>query len=203
MPEKKKDSITLGSGDFYIMEFDGTVPELETMKTEENRLAHTKGGASIEYTVETYTEKDDFGRVSKTIITTEEAILKGGLLAWDGVDITKLCATARISEDSEKGIRTVKIGGTANDNGKSYAVLFHHPDAKDGDQSVLVVGKNTAGLTITYSTDEGSVLEPEFTAEPMDDEGTLIQFTETIPKASGTAMTGQALAGAAVAGKEE
>jgi hypothetical protein len=56
-------------------------------------------------------------------------------------------------------------------------------DKVDGDLWVLIKGRNTAGATITFAKDEGSVIEPEFTALPHDDNGTLIELIEEIPKA--------------------
>ena len=45
---------------------------------------------------------------------------------------------------------------------------------------VLIVGKNSAALTITFAKDAETVVNPEFKAEPQDDEGTLIQLIEEI-----------------------
>ena len=44
----------------------------------------------------------------------------------------------------------------------------------------MIVGKNTAGATITLATDKGTVIEPEFTAMPHDTDGTLIEIYEEI-----------------------
>lgn len=46
---------------------------------------------------------------------------------------------------------------------------------------LLIKGLNTAGLTITFNKDEGTVLEPEFKAMPHDDAGTLVELIEEIP----------------------
>ena len=176
MAEKKKRS-ALGSGDVYLAEFSGsTLPEVETLKTSANLLGATKGGASIEYNVTSVTEKSDDGTVSKTVITDEEAKLKTGLCTVDSAELANIVSTARVTEDAENNKTIVKIGGSDNDNGKSYAVLFYHQDKKDGDIAVLIIGKNTAGLTLEFKKDAGMAVSPEFTAEPQDSEGTLIQI---------------------------
>lgn len=171
-----KKRITLGSGKIYFQEFTGTVPTVDTLCTEANRLGDIKGGASVEYTMETYEEKDDLGLVSKIITVSEEALLKLGLITWNGETLTKL--TSRGKTTTEDGKTVTKIGGAGNDTNKNYVWCFHHTDAKDGDIWVLVVGQNQAGFTIAFATDEGSLLEPEIKAIPQDDAGTLIQYIE-------------------------
>ena len=60
--------IILGSGKLYCMVFTGEIPADTAIETDANQLAHIKGGASLEYTAETYTAKDDLGVVQKTIL---------------------------------------------------------------------------------------------------------------------------------------
>lgn len=180
-----KEKIVLGSGNTYIKEYTGKLPDIAEIEKEENRLGHTSGGASIEYTPENYTASDDFGTVSKTIITKEEALLKLGICTWCGTTLEKLASTARVTTEGNK--RIVKIGGVSNDNGKSWVVLFVHKDKKDGNIYILIVGKNTAALILTFAKDAETVINPEFKAEPQDDEGTLIQYIEEIGEAAAAA----------------
>ena len=179
MAKRGKDTITLGSGKIYVAEFGAEMPTPETLCVEENLLGWIKGGASLEYTQETYEEKDDLGMVSKIITTTEEALLKCGLLTWNGATLTKLVSRGTTTEASGK--RTTKIGGAGNDNDKNYAICFAYEDSIDGNLWVLIKGKNTAGFTLTFATDAGTVVEPEFKALPHDDAGTLIELIEEIP----------------------
>ena len=110
--------ITLGSGDLMIKEYDATsgVPAY-TEFTDTDLLGRIQGGASLEYKPTFYEAKDDSGKAVKTIITEEEATLKSGVLTWNGKTLEKLSSTARVTENG--GIRNVKIGGVANNNGKS------------------------------------------------------------------------------------
>ena len=73
-----------------------------------------------------------------------------------------------------------KIGGAGNTKGKNYVVCFHHADPSTGDLWILMRGTNTAGVTLTFAADSGSVVEPEFTAQAHDDKGTLIELIEEI-----------------------
>ena len=181
MAKRDKDVITLGSGKIYVAEFSDTMPTVETLCVDENHLGWIKGGASLEYTQETYEEKDDLGMVSKIITTSEEALLKCGLLTWNGATLAKLVARGKTTESAGK--RTTKIGGAGNNNDKNYAICFFHEDKIDGNLWVLIKGKNTAGFTLTFASDEGTVVEPEFKAMPHDTDGTLIELIEEIPVA--------------------
>ena len=178
MAKRDKDVITLGSGEIYIAEYGETMPEVDTLCVAANLLGHIKGGASLEYTQETYEEKDDLGKVSKIITTSEEALLKCGLLTWNGETLAKLVDRGTSADASGK--RVTKIGGAGNDNGKNYAICFKHTDKKDGNVWVLIKGKNTAGFTLTFAVDEGTVVEPEFKAMPHDANGTLIELIEEV-----------------------
>lgn len=178
MGKRSKENITLGSGIPYIMEFPstGTMPTVEDICVDENRLGYVKGGAELSYTEETYEEKDDLGYVSKIITTSEEAILKLGLLTWNGETLKYLADRCTVTEG--EGKRTIHIGGAGNAQGKEWVICFKHEDKKDGNLWVLIRGKNSAGFTLTLAADSGTVVEPEFKALPQDDKGTLITLIE-------------------------
>lgn len=181
MAKRDKDTITLGSGKIYLQAFSESMPTVDTLCVDDNLLGYIKGGASLEYTQETYEEKDDLGIVSKIITTSEEAILKCGLLTWNGKTLQKLID--RCGSTEAAGKRTTKIGGSGNAQGGYYAICFKHEDATDGNLWILIKGKNTAGATLTFASDSGTVIEPEFKALPHDDDGTLVELIEEIPTA--------------------
>lgn len=180
---KRKD-ITLGSGKLYVQEYTGTtVPDTDTICTADNIIGYISGGATVSYKPTYYTAKDDLGLVSKTLITAEEATLKSGIMTWDGNTLAKLSATARVTEtDAASGKpakRSVKIGGVANDDGKKYVLCFFHED-KDGKRKlyVRIVGKNQSGFEIVFAKDKETVIDAEFSCDPMDTDGTLIYYDE-------------------------
>lgn len=187
MSDKKRDAevITLGSGDLMIKEYDGnTMPTYDEFNAETDLLGRIKGGCTLEYTGEWYEAKDDKGVVTKTIITNEEALLKSGVITWNGKTLAKLCSTARVTDDTAKGIRTVKLGGVGNFNGKSYALCFHHTDAADGDVWLVVRAVNQGGFSIAFVKDAETVIDAEFKCLSQDSEGTLIQYVEQIAKSA-------------------
>lgn len=178
MPKRDGKTITLGSGKIYLAAFVDSMPTVDTLCVADNLLGYIKSGASLEYTQETYEEKDDLGIVSKIITTSEEAILKCGLITWNGNTLKKLIDRCGVTEAAGK--RTTKIGGEGNAQGGYYAICFVHEDKTDGNVWVLIKGLNTAGVTLTFATEEGTLVEPEFKAMPHDDNGTLIEFIEEI-----------------------
>ena len=181
MGKCEKDTITIGSAKAYMMVVTDAMPTKDDLFKEENRVGYIKGGAALEYTEETYEEKDDLGYVSKIITTSEEAILKCGLLTWNGDTLKKLIDRCSTTEASGK--RTTKIGGAGNAQGGYYAICFAHEDKEDGNLWILIKGRNTAGATLTFAADEGTVVEPEFKAMPHDEAGTLVELIEEIPAA--------------------
>lgn len=173
--------IVLGSGYLYISEFDSktkAIPTNEEIEKDENLLGLIQGGAEVTYKPSYYEAKDDMGKVSKTILTEEEATLKSGIMTWCGKTLEKLCETARVIEDKVKKIRTVKIGGVGNATGKKYVIHFVHKDETDGDIRVTIVGNNQAGFSFAFAKDKETVIDAEFKAAPQDKEGTLILYEE-------------------------
>lgn len=170
--------ITLGSGKLYLTTFEGILPEVDALCVEDNLLGYIKGGASVEYTPTFYEAKDDLGYAVKVIITEEEAILKSGILTFNGNTLEKLCDTARVTEDKEKKLRIVKFGGIGNAKRAKYAICFHHEDPIDGDIWVVIVGTNQSGFSLAFAKDAETVIDAEFKCLAQDNDGTLIKYIE-------------------------
>ncbi len=177
---RDKKTVPLGSGRFYLSKFDGTaMPKAEALAAlcvDENLLGETKGGATLTYTYSEHKEQDDHGKLMRIVMVDEEAKLKGGIFSWFAETLTKLVRTGRMSTEGKYNV--LKIGGLDNDNGEQYIVIFKHIDPKYPPLYVAIVGANSAGLSIAFARDNTSKLEPEFTALPCDDEGSLIYILE-------------------------
>ena len=180
MATEKRDArpITLGSGDLMIKEYTDVMPAYTDFDPETDLLGRIQGGCTIEYSGEWYEAKDDTGKAVKTIITEESATLKSGVVTWNGKTLAQLCSTATVTDAD--GIRTVKIGGVGNYNGKSYALCFHHTDKVDGDVWAVVRAVNQGGFSIAFAKDKETVIDAEFKCLPQDEDGTLIQYIEEI-----------------------
>jgi hypothetical protein len=179
MPNEKK-RIILGSGDIYVDEFTGEIPENSVLEVQEKRLGEVSGGATLEYKPTYYTAQSDLGRAMKTILTGEEVTLKSGVMTINASTLDKLSDTARSSVSTDGKMRILKVGGAGNQRGKRYVVHFHHRDAVDGDIRVTIVGNNQAGFSLAFQKDKETVVDAEFKALSMDDDGTLIIYQEEI-----------------------
>ncbi len=183
---KEEKAITVGTCTEFLVEYDGTIPEftsrsvLDNLCTPENQLAETKGGATITYSKESDELSSDLGTLRKTILKSDSAKFKFGLFGWNGNTLKRLESTARVTENEDTGLRVTKIGGLGNDDGKQYMLIAYHQDKQDGDCWWIMVGKNTAGMELAYSMDDGTKIEPEFSATSMDKDGTLIIFIEEV-----------------------
>lgn len=178
MGKRTKETITLGSGKLYSVEYTGTIPSNTDLEKESNILGYIQKGASLDYKPEFYEAEDDLGIVKKQILTKEEVTFKSGILTWNAETLKKLVATGRITEAAEKGMRTIKIGGINNNDGKQYIFHFVHEDKKDGNVRITIVGQNTAGFSLAFAKDAETVIDAEIKALPNDNEGTLIIFQE-------------------------
>lgn len=177
--------IVLGSGKLYATEFTNSMPEDSAIETDDNILGLISGGATLTYEPEFYTASDDLGIAVKKMVTSETVTLKSGIMTWNGKTLQKLVNTGRVDE-SKAGKRTVKIGGVGNYDGKKYVLRFVHTDAAEGTIRITIVGSNEAGFEIAFTKDEETVIDAEFTAFPMDDDGTLILYQEDDKAVAGT-----------------
>lgn len=175
--------IVLGSGTLYCVEFTGSdtaLPDDTDIEKTENILGRIQGGASVEYSQTLYTAEDDLGLAKRTVLTKEEVKLKSGIMTWNAYLLEKMTSTGRVTEDATKKIRTIKIGGVGNTNGKRYLLRFVNDDPIYGKMRLTIAGTNQAGLTIAFTRDKETVINAEFLAEPLDGEGTLVIYEEAI-----------------------
>ncbi len=176
---KELDRIQLGSMDFYVIEFTGTIPEDSVIETEKNMIGRTKNGGTIIYTANWHLAESDDGKAKKRKLTGETASIGYGNITWNGNSIARLVATARVSE--KDGKRITKIGGITNDNGKRYLIRGVHRDATDGDVRITGVGVNTGGWEAAYAPDKESIINQSFELEPkLDNDGTLLTYEEEV-----------------------
>lgn len=175
------DKIVLGSGDVYTLLFADSIPADDVIETPENKLGEVKSGATLSYKGTYYTAESDNLVRKKTIMSSEEASLKCGVITWNGKLFEKLCQTAVVTEDATEKKRTVKIGGAKRFADKKYVIRFHHKDAIDGDIRVTIVGSNEGGFELTFAKDKETIINPEFKAYPSDEDGTLIIYEESLP----------------------
>lgn len=187
--------IPLGSGNIYAALFetslqglvDNSIPDLiKTVVKKDNMIGKVSGGASLEYKPTFKTFEDDLGTVSRTIMTEDEATLKGGICTWNGNTLKRLCSTARVIEDESNNLRIVKLGGVGNYDGKLWCIVFVNEDKDYGKSYLIIVGNNQKGITIGFEKDKETVIDPEFAAQACDDEGTKVIYVEKLDYSQNT-----------------
>lgn len=174
--------IPLGSGYTYSYDFFGKMTEIPTdeeIEIEANLIGHTKSGASLEYKIEQETFKDDLGEVSKTILKTEEARLKTGIMTIKNDTFKRICSTART--EIKGGRRITKIGGIQNQSGANHLIRFVSLDPTDGNIRITIIGKNLNGFALNFKQDDPTVIDLEYLAESLDNTGTLVMIEEELP----------------------
>lgn len=181
--KKEINKIPLGSMDFFVLPWTGTIPEDKEIEKEINMIGRTKNGATINYTANWKTAKSDDGKAVKRKLTEESASISYGNITWNAKTINTLISTARTTES--EGKRKTKIGGVQNDNGIRYLIRGVHKDKVDGDIRVTGVGVNTGGWESVFSSDNETIVTPTFELEPlMDNEGTLLEYEEEVIEGS-------------------
>lgn len=168
------EEIILGSGDLYIVEFTGAIPEDSVIEAETNRAGNIKGGATLEYSQTSQTVKDDMGRVRKTITTEEDVKMKTGLITWAQEWIQAVISTARVDTTTKAGHRIYKIGGLTNRNKKRHLFRFVHTRDDGRKLRVTVTGKNTGTISMAFNPENPTTVDAEITANTLDREGTLV-----------------------------
>lgn len=185
----QNEPIVLGSGTAYLAEVK-TISDLsdfdaliEAVCVDTNKLGSTKNGATLTYTSTNYTASSDLGDVKKTVLQAEAATLALGVITVGPKMLSYVIETAS-TRRTDKGIKVLSIGGVGNADGKEYVIVFHHEDKLDGDIYVAICGKNTAELSLAFSQENETIVNPTFTANPKkidSREGVLIQIGFAAP----------------------
>lgn len=170
-------TVTLGSGDLYILDYAGSIPSDGDIETTENKIGSIKGGAELEYSPESYSVTGDDGRTYKAFITKEEVKFKSGVLTWNLDVLSKLCMGGELTKNGSTA--TLKIGKNTSSSIKQVLLRFVHK--LDGENAIkmTMVGSPSAGFTLSFNPEEETVIDAEFSALSQED-GTKVTITMPI-----------------------
>ncbi len=84
----------------------------------------------------------------------------------------------KATEEQIIALKLVKIGGTQNTNGKKYFIHFRHKRDDGTYIRVTIVGVCENGFTLAFDSEKETVLDPVFSAQAGDSEGTLVYYSE-------------------------
>lgn len=175
MPE-----IILGSGDLYLVEYDGSaIPDDTTIEAAANKVGDISGGASLEYKPTMYEVEDDNNKIHKRMITKEEVTFKSGILTFDLANIAKL-AHSEVTDDAVNFKKTVKIGGKKALT--NYVLQFVHTKDDETKLRIRMVATAGDGFTLTFAKDKETVTDATFKALSQTD-GTLVEIVDEYPAA--------------------
>lgn len=149
---KDINEIILGAGEVYMYEFTGTaIPETAEIETDDHNVGHCSGGFSIDYKPEKYDVKNQYGKIVKSFITSEEITAKTGILTW-ALDKLALLSTAKITEDKAKKIRSLRFGG----GGALNTVLFRFVHTKSNSKKLrfTMIGQGGNGFAMEFGEKE-------------------------------------------------
>lgn len=166
--------IILGSGDLYLVEYDGTMPDDATIETEINSVGSISGGASLEYSPTMYEVEDDKNVVHKRFITKEEVTFKSGILHFDLANLEKM-STGVLEDDNINGVKTLKIGGKKSLT--SYVLQFVHEKDDGLKLRIQLVATAADGFTLSFAKDSETVTDATFKALSQTD-GTLVSIMD-------------------------
>ena len=166
--------IILGSGDLYLTEYSGTLPDDNTIETEENSVGHISGGASLEYKPELYEVISDKNVVLKRFVTNEEVTFKSGVLTFN-VDMLEKLSTGSVT--STATTKTIKIGGAKSMT--SYLLQFVHTKDDGKKLRIQMIATASDGFVLTFAKDKETVVDAVFKALSQTD-GTLVTIKDEI-----------------------
>lgn len=171
-----KDSVVLGSGKLYGVEYDPAtgVPEDAVFEVDANTFGRISGGASLEYKPTEYAVEDDDGQVVTRFITKEEVTFKSGILTWALENLARL-SPAVVTDDTVKHIRTLKLGGSKSL--KAWAVRFVHTKDDGNKVRVTLVGTAGSGFSLKFDKEKETVTDAEFKALSQNN-GLLVEIAE-------------------------
>lgn len=159
----------LGSGDLYIVAYEGSIPADGTIESSENMIGGIKGGATISYTPTIYSVSDDMRRMKKSLITAEEATFKTGYLSFDLGEIAQIALGSHL--ESYAGKSTLAVGGGQTIT--EYLLRFVHTMGNGKKVRVSMIGTPVSGFELAFSPENESVINAEFSAVPMNAQGHL------------------------------
>jgi len=175
----EKEKVVLGAVDVYLADYDPEKDfDLDAMTAnEENYFGNTQGGATLEYTPETYTVEDDMGRVRRNFMTKASATLKTGLLTYDVDSLARTLSVGTLTTPSGK-TRLQLPGGKAALRRKCVVAVYK--DDETGEViKIGMVATNTGALSMAFAKDKETVPEITFTAEPTGGSSVLVTIEES------------------------
>ncbi len=158
-----KEEIILGAGEVYMYEFSGTeIPANEEIETEAHNVGHCSSGFSVEYKPEKYDVKNQYGKIVKSFIISEEITAKTGILSWD-LSKLEMLSTAKLTTSQAEGKTVKKLVFSGGGSLKTVLLRFVHTKEDGNKIRFTMIGQSGNGFAIEFTTKELTV-DAEITA---------------------------------------
>ncbi|MCQ2330398.1 MAG: hypothetical protein MJZ55_00240 [Paludibacteraceae bacterium] len=168
-------SLQLGSGRIYVKKVtdETKIPSLKALCIEANQIGFIKGGATIEYTIDTKEIYDDLRMVNEKFITGEHAKLTSGLLTWN-----KSVIEALINNETTDFDGSILVGANGLSKMDKMIVIFEAiPNTGNVVRRFGMIGVSDSGLKMQYNPEDATVVDISFAAVA-DEDGHYIRIEE-------------------------
>lgn len=169
--------LQLGSGKLYVKKVtdETKIPALKALCIEDNQIGWIKGGATIEYTIDTKEIYDDLRMVNETFITGEHGKLTTGLLTWN-----KAVIEALLNNETTDSDGSILVGANGLSKMDKMIVIFEAiPTSGNVVRRFGMIGVSEAGLKLQYQPEDATVVDVEF-ASIADEDGHYIRIEEEV-----------------------
>lgn len=181
----KKEEVLLGAGEVYMHEYtDGEIPAHEEIETDDHNVGHCNSGFSIEYKPELYDVKNQYGKIVKRFIISEEITVKTGIISWS-LDKLAILSTAVINFDAVEKVRKLVFGGKGSL--KVVLVRFVHTKENGKKLRFTAIAQGGNGFALEFDQKELSIDATLAAIERK--KGWLAEFEEELTDEEAEALT--------------
>lgn len=166
-------TINVGVGDVYVAEYADSIPADNVLEVEGNKIPHTSGGVTFEYSVSKTDITDDKGAVLDRAKEDEKLTIRIGILEDMATMYEWLTETAVIDDD-DPSFTEISIGGDV-ESGKKFVVRYVHTrkNGKKVRYTALVLPSD--GFSEPYTKGTAKIVDCTLTATALDDTGKLLK----------------------------
>lgn len=167
--------INVGVGDIYVVKATSGVTvdsNDEVLEKEANKIPHTSGGITFNYTATKKDITDDKGVVIDKVKQDEKLTIKIGILEDMSGMYEWLTETAEV-DNTNGGFTKISIGGDVQNDSKFVLRYVHtRKDGKKVRYTALVLPAD--GFSEPYTKGDAKIVDCEVTATALDSKGRLL-----------------------------
>lgn len=175
--------INVGVGDVYITELTSDISKLDsttdtTIEAEANKIPHTSGGVTFNYTLSKNKIEDDKGVTVDEAKESEELKIKIGILE-DMAAMYEWLAETAVIDDTDSKETKIKIGGDVA-SGKKFVFRYVHTRKNGKKVRYTAILLPASGFSEPYQKGAAKIVDCEMTGviEAVNDNTLLVKRIE-------------------------